>query len=367
MDYKGLRETQQRLRANGIYRGVGIATFVEPTAYGPAFYGPTEAQISVQDGCTLRLEPTGVLRCISSISDQGQGTLASIAQIVADTVGVDIADVDILGGDSAIATYGGGAWASRGLVYGGEAALKAARELNANIRKIAAAMTQASPDELQIIQGQVVNLRTQTTVASLADIGRIGYFRQDTLPPDLDVQLSVTRSHVVNNLSYYMTIGAHGSYIEVDLQTGFIKILGHWAITDCGRVINPLIVDDQIRGGIVQGIGSALYEEIRYNEIGSVVNGTMAEYLAPMAGEMPDIYVEQIETPERSTQLGAKGVGEAGLIGAMGALWASVSDALRPIGAKISDQPFTPERILDAIAAATVSSPSSSATERGER
>jgi aerobic carbon-monoxide dehydrogenase large subunit len=351
MDYERLRETQRSLRGQGIYRGIGIATFVEPTAYGPAFYGPTEAPISVQDGCTIRLEPTGVLRCTSSITDQGQGTLASIAQIVADTIGVDIADVDILGGDSAMTAYGGGAWASRGLVYGGEAALKAARELNANIRRIAAAMTQASPDELEIIRGRVINTRTKTIVASLADIGRIGYFRQDTLPPDLDIQLSVTKSHVVNNHSYYMTIGTQGSYVEIDLDTGFIKILGHWAVTDCGRVVNPLIVDDQIRGGIVQGIGAVLYEEIRYNELGNVVNGTMAEYLAPMAGELPDIYVEQIETPERSTQLGAKGVGEAGLIGAMGAVWVSVNDALRPLGARISDQPFTPERILDAIEA----------------
>lgn len=354
MDYERLRETQRSLRAKGICRGIGIATFVEPTAYGPAFYGPTGAPISVQDGCTIRLEPTGVLRCISSITDQGQGTLASIAQIVADTVGVNIADVEIASGDSAMTTYGGGAWASRGIVYGGEAALKAAQELNSNIRKIAAAMTQASPDDLRIAGGRIINTRTNAAVAGLADIGRIGYFRQDTLPRDLDIQLSVTKSHVVNDHNYYMTIGAQGSHVEIDLDTGFIKVLGHWAVTDCGRVVNPLLVDDQIRGGIVQGIGSVLYEEIRYNDLGSVVNGTMAEYLAPMAGEMPDIYVEQIQTPERSTELGAKGVGEAGLIGAMGALWVSVNDALRPFGARISDQPFTPERILDAMGRASV-------------
>jgi carbon-monoxide dehydrogenase large subunit len=145
--------------------------------------------------------------------------------------------------------------------------------------------------------------------------------------------------------------GVHGSYLELDPDTGFITLLNHWAITDCGRVINPLIVDDQVRGAIVQGIGSVLFEECIYNELGSLVNGTLADYLAPMAFEMPDIYVEQIETPERSTMLGAKGVGELGLTGAMGVLWTAVNDALRPLGARIADQPFTPERVLQAIAA----------------
>ena len=351
MDYHGLRREQAELRKKGIYRGIGVATFVEPTAYGPAFYGPTGAPISVQDGCTIRLEPSGVLRCITSITDQGQGTIASIAQIIADTIGVDLADVEMMGGDSALTTYGGGAWASRGIVFGGEAALKAARDLAANIKEVAAAITQSSPEDLVIVRGQIINTRTKAQVSSLADVGKVGYFRQDTLPPDLDVQLSVTRSHVVNHHTYYMTIGVQGSYVEVDADTGFISLIDHWAVTDCGKVINPLIVDDQLRGGIVQGIGSALYEECIYNEIGSLVNGTMADYLAPMAGEMPDIHLEQIETPERSTELGVKGVGEAGLIGAMGAIWVSVADALRPLGAKISDQPFTPERILEAIAA----------------
>jgi carbon-monoxide dehydrogenase large subunit len=350
MDYDRLRREQAELRKKGIYRGIGVATFVEPTAYGPVFYGPTGASISVQDGCTIRLEPTGFLRCITSITDQGQGTIHSLAQIIADTVGVGIDDIEMIGGDSAISTYGGGAWASRGIAIGGEAALKAARDLVRNILTVAGAITQTSPDDLRIEQKQIVNNRTNIPVITLADVGKIGYFRQDTLPPDLDVQFSVTRSHVANSGSYYMGYGVHGSYLELDPDTGFITLLNHWAITDCGRVINPLIVDDQIRGAIVQGIGSVLLEECIYNELGSLVNGTMADYLAPMAFEMPDMYVEQIETPERTTSLGAKGVGELGLTGAMGALWVAVNDALRPLSASIADQPFTPERVLQAIA-----------------
>jgi carbon-monoxide dehydrogenase large subunit len=331
MNYDRLRQEQAELRARGIFRGIGIATFAEPTAYGPVFYGPSGAAISVQDGCTIRLEPTGQLRCVTSITDQGQGTIHSLAQIIADTVGVDIGDVAMLGGDSAISTYGGGAWASRGIAIGGEAALKTARDLVRNILTVAAAITQTVPDNLQIVRGQIYN--------------------KDTLPPDLDIQFTVARSHVANNVSYYMGHGVHGVYLDVDPHTGFIKLLNYWAITNCGRVINPLIVDDQVRGAIVQGIGSVLYEECMYDEHGSLLNGTMADYLAPMAYEMPDIYVEQIETPEKTTELGAKGVGELGLTGAMGVLWVATNDALRPLGAAISDQPFTPERVFEAIAA----------------
>jgi aerobic carbon-monoxide dehydrogenase large subunit len=287
---------------------------------------------------------------VTSITDQGQGTLHSLAQIIADTVGVGVDDIDMIAGDSAISTYGGGAWASRGIAIGGEAALKAARDLVRNILAVAGAITQTSPDDLDIVRGQIINKRTRAHVVTLAEVGKIGYFRQDTLPPDIDVQFSVTRSHVANAASYYMGFGVHGSYLELDADTGFIKLLKHWAITDCGRVINPLIVDDQVRGAIVQGIGGVLYEECLYDELGNLVNGTMADYFAPMSAEMPDMYVEQIETPERSTQLGAKGVGELGLTGAMGALWVGVNDAMQPFGATIAHQPFTPERVLQAIA-----------------
>jgi aerobic carbon-monoxide dehydrogenase large subunit len=126
-------------------------------------------------------------------------------------------------------------------------------------------------------------------------------------------------------------------------------LLGHWAVDDCGRVINPLLVDEQVRGGIVQGIGAVLFEECMYSAEGYLQNGTMMDYLVPMAGDVPDIFIEHVETPEASTQLGAKGVGEAGLIGAMGALWVAVNDALLPFNTSITHQPFTPERILDCL------------------
>jgi aerobic carbon-monoxide dehydrogenase large subunit len=352
IDYAALRNEQRELRARGIYRGLGIATFCEQTAYGAPYYGPSGASISTQDGCTVRLEPSGAVRCITSLTDQGQGTLTGVAQIVADSVGVAIDQVSVQGGDSSISPYGGGAWASRGTAIGGEAALRAGTMLKRNILSLAGAITQTSPDALAIVAGGVVNTQTGLAVISLADVGRIGYFRQDTLPRDFDVQLSVSASFVANDKMYYMANGVQASYLEVDCETGFIKLLGQWAVDDCGRVINPLLVDEQVRGGIVQGIGAALYEECIYSEDGNLLNGTMADYLAPMAHEMPDIVVAHVETPEASTRLGAKGIGEAGLIGAMGAVWVAVNDALKPLGAKVLHQPFTPERVLDALALA---------------
>ena len=352
MDYRALRTEQASLRQRGILRGIGIATFVEPSAYGPPYYGPTEARISVQDGCTIRLEPSGVLRCLTSITDQGQGTLTGLAQIIAETLGVPIERVEMVSGDSAVSPYGGGAWASRGMTVGGEAALKAARALKENILLLAASITQMVPADLDIKDGEVVARHDGRAVISLADVGRIGYFRQDTLPKDLNVELAVTRSHVANHQAYYTGNGVQGVHLEIDPETGFITLLGLWAVDDCGRVINPLIVDEQVRGGIVQGIGAALYEECIYDKDGNLLNGTMADYLAPMAAEMPDIHVDHIETRETTTHLGAKGIGEAGTIGAIGVIWVAVNDALKPLGASLCHQPFTPERVLDAIRAA---------------
>jgi carbon-monoxide dehydrogenase large subunit len=353
MDYDGLRREQQQLHARGIYRGIGIGTFAEQTAYGPLYYGPSGAPVSTQDGCTLRLEPSGAIRCITSLTEQGQGALTVIGQIVADGIGVSSDAVSVMAGDSTISPYGGGAWGSRGTAIGGEAALKAGQRLRQNILSVAGAITQNPAEALDIVDSKVVNRKTGMSLITLAEVGRIGYFRQDTLPPGCDVQFSVSASHApANTQMLYMANGVQGSYVEVDCETGFIRVLGQWAVDDCGRVINPLLVDEQVRGGIVQGIGAVLYEECIYSEDGNLLNGTLADYLVPMADEMPDIHVAHVETPEASTQLGAKGVGEAGLIGAMGAVWVAVNDAIKPLGAKITHQPFTPERMLDALARA---------------
>ena len=353
MQYERLRAEQHALHGKGIYRGIGLSTFVEQTSYGPSYYGPSEAPVSVQDGCMLRIEPSGAIQCVTSTTDQGQGTLTGIAQIVASVLAVDINQVSVAAGDTAQSPYGGGAWGSRGMAVGGEAALKAARALKAAVLAIASAISKTPAEALDLAEGHVVDARSGLPVLPISEVARIGYFRQDTLPKDLNVQLAVSVSHVDNHGTYYTANGIQACHLELDHETGFIRLLGHWAVDDCGRIVNPLIVEEQIRGGIVQGIGSALYEECLYGEDGSMLNGTLAEYLVPMAGEMPDIHVDHMESPEQATELGAKGVGEAGTIGAIGAVWTAVNDALRPLGAMATHQPFTPERILAALQAAS--------------
>lgn len=349
MDYDALCAERDTLRKDGVYRGIGVAAFIEPTAYGPAYYGPSGARVSTQDGCTVKLEPSGKLRCLSSVTDQGQGTLTSIAQIVADRLGVGMDDIEIVSGDSAVTPYGGGAWASRGMAMGGEAALDAADALRDNILQLAAAVLQSDPAKLDLAGGEIRDADGGAARMDLAEVARIGYFRQDTLPGDFQPELVVTRHHVPNQTPYYISNGVQASYLELDPETGFIRLLGFWVADDCGRVINPLLVDEQIRGGVVQGIGAALFEHSQYDDQGQLLNATMADYLVPMAADMPDIQVAHIETPVETTRLGAKGVGEAGTIGAIGAMWCAVNDALRPLGARVTKQPFTPQHVLEAI------------------
>ena len=183
----------------------------------------------------------------------------------------------------------------------------------------------------------------------LAELARIVYFRGDTLPPDLPRELMQTRHFITKEYPFAFTNGIQASYLEVDVETGLVKLLRHWCVEDCGRVINPLLVDEQVRGGIVQGIGAALYEECPYSADGQLLIGSMADYLVPMAAEMPDIEVGHVETPTRESLLGAKGAGEAGTAGAPAAVMNAINDALRPFGAKVHAQPFTPERILAAL------------------
>lgn len=349
MNYRALRDEQAELRRKGVQRGIGLSTFVEPTAYGARYYGPTGAAVSVQEGATVKLEPSGAIRVLTSATDQGQGTLTAIRQIVAEELGIGPDELTILSGDSATTPYGGGSWASRGAAMAGEAALLAARDLKCNIFTLAAALLQVRPEDLTLRNGTISG--NGGASLTLAEIGRVGHFRQDTLPPDVQPQLAVTRSFLprTDQTPYFVANGVQGSLVELDAETGFIKLLGHWAVDDCGRVINPLLVDEQIRGGIVQGIGGALFENCIYDQNGQMKNASMADYLVPMSFEMPDIDVSHVATPTKLSLLGAKGVGEAGTIGALGALWSSVNDALHGLGAEVTSQPFTPQTILDAL------------------
>ncbi len=348
-DYDVLRTEQQQLRARGVHRGIGVAALIELTNPSAAFYGVGGARIASQDGATLRLEPTGVLTVSSSVGEQGQGAEAIFAQIAADAVGVDIGRVRVSTGDTDTTPYGGGTWASRGAGIGGEAVLQAGRVLRDNILATAAAILKRDAGGLRVFRGAIVDAASGDMLLDLAELGRIAYFRSDTPPKDFTPELMVTPHYAQRDYPFIFTNGVQISHVEVDTDTGFVKLLKHWAVEDCGRVINPMLVDEQMRGAIVQGIGGALFEECLYDDAGTLCNGNMADYLVPMAAEMPDIVVSHVQSPTRSSLLGAKGAGEAGTAGAPAAVMNAINDALAPFGARVSSQPITPEKILRAL------------------
>jgi carbon-monoxide dehydrogenase large subunit len=315
-----------------------------------AFYGVGGARISSQDGATLKLDATGAVICQSGVTEQGQGTESILAQVVASSFGVNIERVRVITGDTDNTPYGGGTWASRAAGIGGEAAWQAGKALRENVLAAAASILQADPKKLDIRSGVVVDGDTGRERMGLDEVARVVYFRPDTLPPGFQAEFMVTRHYVPRAWPFAFTNGVQTSYVEVDIRTGEVKLLKHWCVEDCGTVINPQLVDEQIRGGIVQGIGGVLYEHCLYDEAGQMLNGTMMDYLVPMAGEMPDIEIGHVVTPTADSELGAKGAGEAGTAGAPACIMNAINDALHPLGAApITAMPITPERVLAAL------------------
>lgn len=349
MDYPSLRAEQTALRACGIYRGIGIAMFVEITNPSPAFYGVGGAHISSQDGAIVKITPSGEVQCLISVGEHGQGTETIIGQIVAEQLGVDREKVRVMTGDTDVTPHGGANWACRGAGIGGETAFQAAKILKQNVLHIAAAILQAESRDLDIQNAQIVDAATGTVRMALSDVARISYFRSDTLPADVNPQLTVAHHYSPKGYPFAFTNGVQACHVEVDVETGFTKLLNVWVVEDCGRIINPMLVDEQVRGGAIQGLGAAFFEECRYNDNGQLENGSLADYLVPMAYEMPDIKVGHIETPTRDTELGAKGCGEAGTAAASAAALNAVNDAIAPLNAMLSQIPMTPQRLLRAL------------------
>jgi len=338
------------LRTGGIYRGIGVAAFIKGTAPGPhGYYGVGGAPIASQDACTIKLDPGGGVICAVGVTEQGQGVDTVMGQIAATALGVPIDQVRVISGDTDATPYGGGTYASRATAIGGEAVYQAARDLRAELLSIAGTLLQAPPETLDIVDGHVVDAGTTTRRISLGEIGRIGHFQLGELPNSVQPVLSLTRRFRLLNDLYIFTNGISGSYVELDVETGLFKLLKHWVVEDCGRIVNPQLADEQVRGGCVQGLGGGLYEACIYDENAQLVNGTMAAYLTPMAGEMPDIDVAHVQTLTSVSELGAKGVGESGTASAPAVAMNAVNDALRPFGARVTEQPMTPEVILKAL------------------
>lgn len=352
VDLPALRAQQARLRPKGILRGIGIGNFVEMTAVGSALYGPLGVPVAGFESCRLTLDAGGTLRCETSVTDQGQGTLQGLAQVIADVMDLPVERVRVVAGDTARVPYGGGAWASRGMALGGEAARRAATRLGEGLIEIAAALLQRDPATLELRDGSVRSRDGAAAGVTLAELAQTARFNPAAIPLAALPPLSVEERFEPAGQPYLAANGVFCAHVEVDPETGETRVLGFWAVDDCGRVVNPLLVDEQLRGGIVQGIGAALFEGCRHSPEGQLLTATLADYLVPMACEMPDIVIGHVETPSAASGLGARGVGEAGVVGAPAAIRCAINDALRPLGAQVTCQPYSPDRILAAIAAA---------------
>lgn len=347
MDYPALRTAQAAARNEGRIEGLGVATLVELTAPGAGIYGAQEVDVTAEDTATVAMLPTGVVRVQVGCTDQGQGTLTGVGQLVADRLGLPTGDVAVTAGDSA-GPVGGGAWASRGLAIGGTAAWRAADAVAARLLEIAATLLQEEAGNLTLAGGHVCD-RAGAPRLPVAEIAKIAHYRQHLLPPEVSTDLSASRSFVPKSTPYYAANGIQACHLAIDPETGAIDLLNHWVVEDCGRVVNPALVDGQIVGGVVQGLGAALMERCVYDGDGNLLTGSLMDYALPRADWAPPIHIEHVETPQPGTETGVKGAGEAGIIGAIAAVWCAVNDALRPLGAQATVQPFTPERMLGAL------------------
>jgi len=346
--YEQLRQRQEELRTLGVYRGIGLCTFIEQTGVGAGLYGRNGVPVAGKESVRLQLGASGQLTCYTSASESGQGAHTGLAQIIADGLGCPMDAIVVRSGDTQVDPTGGGSWASRGIALGGEAANRAARQLRANVLAIVSAWKSVDVADLEIDHG-VVSLSDGEMICSLQQVARLAHYDSTQIPLADIPSLSIECSYSPFEKPYFMANGIQAAEIELDAETGQIRVLDFWVVEDCGTVINPLLVDEQIRGGVVQGIGAALFEHCIYSDTGQMSNASLADYLVPMASEMPDIHVAHVSTPEKETGIGAKGVGEAGTVGSIGAIWSAVNDALRPLEAAAENQPFTPDVILSAI------------------
>ena len=338
--YEQLREEQRRARERGRYLGIGISAYGEICAMGPSSALPAGGW----ESATVRIEPSGKVTVATGSSPHGQGEETSFAQIVADELGVDLDDVEIIHGDTGIVQYGIGTFGSRTLAVGGTAIYHACRDLEAKIKQWGAMLLES--DDVRFEGGRCICNKTGHSV-TLAEVAAAAY-RALKLPPGAEPGLVATRFWEPSNFTF--PFGAHIAVTEVDPETGEIEIKRYVAVDDCGKIVNPLLVAGQIHGGVAQGLGQALYEQAVYDENGQLVTGELMDYAVPKAAMVPPIESSHTVTPSPVNPLGVKGVGEAGTIGCSPAIVNSVVDALAPLGVTHIDMPLTPEKIWRLIA-----------------
>jgi aerobic carbon-monoxide dehydrogenase large subunit len=341
LDYDAFRREQAAAREQRRWLGVGIAVYVEPTAGG---FG-----VGITESATIRIDPTGAIQVLSGVNSQGHSMETIIAQVTAEYLGVDPDDVEVIFGDTATAPLGGVTGGSRNAVFGGGAARQAALEMRERVVEIAAHVLEASPDDLDV-EGGVVSVRgTPSAQRSLAELAQLAYLRPKELPPGVPPGLEIASRFTTDGPTW--SNAAHVCTCEVDPETGIVTLLRYIVSEDCGAMINPNVVEGQIAGGVVQGIGGVLLEHFVYDRDGNPTTTTFLDYLLPTAADVALMEYGHIQTPSARPG-GFKGMGEGGAIGAPAAVFNAVADALAHLGVVLTDQPLTPATIVRAVAEA---------------
>ena len=341
LDVAAFRAEQAAARKQGRYLGLGIATYIEPT--GAAGSMP----IMTGELAQIRIEPTGKIVAMMSTHSQGHGTQTTMAQVIADQLGVPFEDVMVFEGDSSRGGFTPGAGGSRQAVLGGGASIRAASLLRDKVKRIAAHLLNANPDDVSIENGMVRVAGADEMTKSLREIAEIAYGEPARLPPGIETGLEAQYRYNPPPMTF--TSAAHACIVEVDTETGFVAIKRWIASEDCGVMINPAVVEGQIAGGLAQAIGSVLLEEVDYDARGNPTTVTFKDYLLPAISDVPDFEYVHACTPSK-TEGGFRGVGEGGAIIGPPTLVNAIADALSPFGARCLDLPLTPSKILDLIA-----------------
>lgn len=351
IDVDAVRKRQQRGESDGRFVGVGFAFFNEQAAVGTSVYADWGIpMIPGHEQATARLTPDGGLELKVGIHSHGQGLETTLAQIAHEILGIDPQRVKVTHGDTAVTPYSTGTWGSRCMVMAGGAVTQACRELAKRIEKTSAYISQREPSEAS--GGDDARAPDMQSI-DIEEIARLWHFRPQDLPPDIGpLGLEVTAGYKPLRDSGTFSYAAHAVVVAVDAEIGAVEILDYVVVEDGGVLVNPMIVDGQVIGGVAQGIGTALYEEVPFDEQGQPLASTLSDYLLPGPTEIPAVRVFHMETPSPYTEFGIKGIGEGGAIGPPAAILNAINDALRPICVEVTDCPVTPRRLLKAIMAA---------------
>lgn len=350
IDYQGFRQEQRAAAAEGRYLGIGLASYVEICGMAPSqVLGAVGGGAGGWESADVRIHPTGKVTVLSGACWHGQGHDTGFAQIVADELGIQVEDVEVVHGDTGRMQFGIGTFGSRSAAVGGIAAYHSVQKIKAKARKIAAHLLEANEEDVVYEDGKAFVKGSPDQSKTLADISLAAYLAHN-YPPDLEPGLEATSFYDPSNFTW--PFGTHVCTVEVDPDTGQVQILKYHAVDDCGRVINPLLKDGQVHGGIAQGIAQALYEGAVYSPEGQLLTGSMADYAIPTISELPMYDTGETVTASPVNPLGIKGIGEAGTIGSAPCIVNAVVDALRPLGVRHIDMPLSSERVWHVISAA---------------